>query len=194
MRFVLLFLILFTSSAGALEYDADLEELINTDMKAWARSETVVEFLKARNERNADLSESNLKRLNSKWQSEKRKLKKPLTESTLSNELSKYLQQIKKDGQGVYIELMVIDSYALTAGQSDDSLNYWHVGEPRWEKTLGSKSYSTYISDLHFSDNSELFQVNVAFTIFVDELPIGVAYAGVDVEQLENWRKRKDAF
>ena len=70
---------------------------------------------------------------------------------------------------------------------SDD---YWQGNIEKWKKTLGSRSYGTYISDLAFDYNTEFFQVEVAFIASMNDEPIGVVYAGVDVEQLENWKKR----
>ena len=191
--FVLAF-VCYISSAYAADYKAKLEELINSEMKAWSQSEEVSLFLKSQNEKNADLSESDFKILNSRWQAEKRKLNKTLTDKVLGNELSGYLKEIEEKGQGVYTEIIIIDKFGLSAGQSMDSLNYFHAGEKRWDKTFGSNSYAAYISDLHFDDNTNLFQVDVAFMIFADEEAIGVAYAGIDVEQLEEWKKRREAF
>lgn len=176
----------------AADYSNDLQDLINSHMKQWAQREIVIDAVKAQNEKHADLSLSDMKILNARWLGEKRKNKRPLTTKLLENEFSDYLRKIQEDGEGVYTEIIVTDNNGMNVGQSILSENYWQGTKDRWKKTFGSRSYATYISDLGFNDNTGLFQVEVSFMIIADEEPIGMVYAGLDVEQLEEWKKRQE--
>lgn len=179
-------------AANSQEYTKDLTELVNSEMKQWSHKDIVINAVKLQNSKSADLSVSDLKILDSKWIGEKRKNKKPLIRKVLDNDLSEYLRKIQEDGEGLYTEIIVTDNRGLDVGQSQISSNYWQGQEDKWKNTFGSRSYATYVSDLHFDDNTEAFQVEVSFMIISDDEPIGMVYAGVDVEQLEEWKKRRE--
>ncbi len=190
--YVLLLVILSYSAVYAAEYDKDLNEVAATDMKGWAYDDIVINALKKSNEKNADISITDRKILDNKWQGEKRKNKQSLINSVMGNELSEYLKEIHKDGEGIYTEIIVIDMFGINVGQSRISGNYWQGQQDKWVKTYKDRSYANYIGDLHFDDNTELFQVELSFMIIIEDEPIGVVYAGIDVEQIEDWRRRKE--
>ncbi|MCE3232933.1 MAG: hypothetical protein K0R98_1190 [Rickettsiaceae bacterium] len=191
-RFLLLAFTIIPFGSHAADYQKDLEALVSTEMKLWAGKDIVVNAVKAQNEKNADLSVTDMKILDTKWMAEKRKSKHPLIKRVLSGELSEYLQKIQEESDGLYTEIIVIDNKGMNVGQSIMSQNYWQGQQPKWEKTFGARSYATYVSDLHFDDNTELFQVELSFMIMADDEPIGVLYAGIDVEKLGEWKKRKE--
>lgn len=189
---IFLFILMINNTSFASEYDSDLIELVNLDMKKWASDNVVINGLLESNVHSEELSESDFKIVNNKWQSEFRKNVRPLIDSLMSRPLSEYLKDIQDKGQGLYTEIIVIDKYGINAGQSRLSLNYWQGEENRWVKTMKEKSYAIYMSDLHYDDNTGLFQVDVSFLLMHEDEPIGVIYAGIDIEQLEEWKKRRE--
>lgn len=179
------------ANAASIDYTQDLNDFINIEMKQWVNGDLVIDTLARHNEKNANLSEANLKIEDNNWRSELRKFNQPLISEIMGNELSTYLKKILEDGKGVYTEIIIIDSKGLNAAQTIISENYWNVGRPRWDKTFLVKSYSPYISEVHYSDETNKFQAEVSFMIIRDEQPIGVVFAGIDVEQLEDWKKNR---
>jgi hypothetical protein len=177
---------------AAEDYQKDIEEIVNSEMKLWSNKEIIVNAIKTQNDKNKDLSVSDMKILDTKWMTEKRMNKHPLVKKVLSNEISEFLKTIQDESDGLYTEIILIDNKGMNVGQSIISGNYWQGQQPKWEKTFGANSYATYVSDLHFDDNTELFQVEVSFLITSDDEPIGVLYAGIDVEKLAEWKKRKE--
>jgi hypothetical protein len=186
------FITLYTSQSWALDYQKDIEDLVAIELKPIAAKDIVVSSVKAQNEKNAELSLSDMKILDAKWIGEKRKSKRPLVKRVLGNPLSEFLKKLQDDSDGLYTEIIVMDSKGLNVAQSILSEHYWAGQSTKWEKTFGSKSYATYISDLHFDEGTEMFQVEVSFMIMSDDTPIGVLYAGIDVEKLEKWKKNKE--
>jgi hypothetical protein len=172
--------------------EKDIEELVTSEMKIWANKDIIVNAIKSQNDKNKDISIADMKILDNKWTGEKRMLKRPLAIKVLSTELSGFLKTIQDESDGLYTEIIVMDNKGMNVGQSVMSQNYWQGDQPKWEKIFPTKSYSTYISDLHFDDNTELFQVEVSFLLMSDEEPIGVVYAGIDVERLADWKKKKE--
>ncbi len=183
--------LLLTSIAQATDYSQDLNDFINIEIKSWINNDIVIDYLKNQNEKNSTLLESDLKILDNKWQSEARKVNQVLISQVVNNDLSQFLKKIQTTSQGVYTEISIIDNKGLCVGQSITSEHYWYGEEKLWGQTFKTKSYSTYISDIYYSDTTNKFQVQIAFMIISDEQPIGVITAGIDVEQLEDWKKRK---
>ncbi|MDA0782604.1 MAG: hypothetical protein PQ612_08445 [Rickettsiales bacterium] len=188
---VLFFSVLVSFNAIAQQdYRSDINDFVVNEMKLWLKNDIVIKALKKQNEKNELLSQTDKKILNDTWMGERRKNKRPLTDRVLENDLSNFLKIKQKESQGLFTEIIIIDAYGINAGQSMISDDYWQGNNEKWTKTLGSRSYGTYISDLAFDYNTEFFQVEVAFIATLNDEPIGVVYAGIDVEQLESWKKR----
>jgi|GEM_PF-1773663 len=187
----LFLIVLYTSVAQAANYSQDLNDFIKLEIKPLGSSDIVIDNLNQMNDKHAGLSEINLSVLDNDWRSELRKIKQPLITQVMENDLSKFLIKTVEAGQGVYTEITVIDSRGLNIGQTVVSQNYFNAGKPRWDKTFAIKSYAPYISDIYFSDETNKFQVEVSLMIISDEKPIGIVAAGIDVEQLEDWKKRR---
>jgi hypothetical protein len=188
---VLLLAISLAKPAISAEYTQDLNEFINLEIKPWVNSDIVIDNLNKQNENNFNLSESSLRVLDSNWRSEFRKVNQPLIGQVISNELSQFLQKKIIEGRGVYTELTIINNKALNIAQTVVSEGYWNLGQPRWDKTFAEKSYTPYISDIYYSDETSKFQLEVSFMIIAEDQPVGVVVAGIDVEQLEDWKRRR---
>jgi hypothetical protein len=188
---VLLFITLLPFYAMAVDdYKNDINDLVVKEMKVWLQNDVIAKTLISQNEKSSLLSPTDMKILENSWHSEKRKTKRPLMEKVLENDLAKYLKTLKENSEGLFTELIIIDAYGLNAGQTIVSENYWQGETQKWKNTLGSRSYGTYISELGFDYNTEFFQVEVAFIITQNDEPIGVFYAGVDIDQIEDWKKK----
>lgn len=190
----LLFIVmLFPSKSIAVtaDYSQDLSDFINIEIKSWVNSDIVIDNLTKQNEISANYNESNLKALDNSWRGEYRKINQPTINQVLTSELSQFLQKKMADSQGVFTEITIIDSKGLNMAQTIISEDCWNVGKPRWDKTFKEKSYVPYISDVYYSDKTNKFQVEVSFMIISNDQPIGVIDAGIDVEQLDDWKKRR---
>lgn len=176
---------------SAEDYTQNLNDFINADMKLWANNDIMIDFLKKKNAEMQDVSESNLMVLDNDWRSEFRKMNQPIIGQVMNNDLAQFLKNKISDAMGVYTELTVINNKGLNIAQTSLSEHYWNAGMPRWDKTFRQNSYATYISDMYYSDETGKFQIEVAFMVIADDQPIGVLAAGIDVEQLEDWKKRR---
>jgi hypothetical protein len=182
--------LLFSNALAQEDYRSDIEDLVVNEMKLWLKNDIVLQTLAKQNDRNELLSPTDKKVLNNKWMIERRKNKRPLIDKVLENDLSQFLKLKQAESKGLFTEIIIIDAYGINAGQSMLSEDYWQEDNERWKRTLGSMSYGVYISELEFNYNTEFFQVEVAFIAILNDEPIGVVYAGVDVEQLEAWKTR----
>lgn len=165
-------------------YENELVDLTNDTIKQWASHPIVIQAVKEQNAYHENFSINDKRKLDLLWQQEKRKITSPLTDRVLEKPLSKYLMQIKEDSNGLYTEIIIIDSYGLNVGQTGISSHYWQEEQQKWINTFQNRSFATYVSDLYFNDTTEHFQVEIAFMLLSGDIPIGVVYVGVDIERL----------
>lgn len=170
------------SYAEKAAYLNDLEEFINSEVKALVSSDKVIRAVQEQNVENEDMITSEMRVLENKWSSERRKKKRPLSKMIKEANLSVFLAKVKEKSGDIFTEIVVTDSNGITVGQSGLSENYWYGRQNVWKQTFESRSYSTYISDLYFNDHTGLFQVDVAMMIVYDDNPIGMLFMGIDVE------------
>lgn len=154
-------------------------------------SDIVIDNLVKQNDISAGYTESSLKIMDNSWHSEIRKVNQPLISQVMGSDLSQFLQKKKDDSSGVITDLRIIDAKGLNIAQTVISEDYWNEGKPRWDNTFKVKTYATYISDVYYSDETNKFQVEISFMIISEDQPVGVIAAGIDVEQLEDWKKQR---
>ena len=174
------------SMANDPEYMNKLEKFINGELKKISYEDIIINSVRRQNDKNYNLSDKDLKALQRRWISQKNKKKQPLIDEQMGNIVSRYLKKIQEDSNEKYTQIIVIDNKGLNVGQSIVTENYLQSGQDIWKKTFGNTSYKDYISDLYYNDTTGLFQVDVSFIITSDDQPIGVLYAGIDIELLED--------
>tara|TARA_B100001564_G_C20317159_1_gene524004 strand:- start:26 stop:652 length:627 start_codon:yes stop_codon:yes gene_type:complete len=185
--FAMVALPFYASAQGT--YDRELRDLVEYEIKEWIYQYNVIDAILAQNEQHKDITQVDKIRLEKRWQKERRKSDKSFIKRVLKNDLSQYLKRVKLQSKGLYTEIVVIDSYGINVGQSDMSANYWQEGKAKWDETFAVNSYATFIKDVDFDDSTEMFQAEVAFIIIYEDAPIGVAYVGINVEELNNDRQ-----
>ncbi|MDB2415495.1 hypothetical protein N9W34_06960, partial [Rickettsiales bacterium] len=137
------------------------------------------------NKKYENITTSEKRDLNRRWYSEIRKSQKTLIKKTLDNDVSKFLKYIQDQSEGLYTELIIVDEHGINVGQSTISRDFWQENTEKWKNTFGSKSYAAYVGDLKYDDTTGFFQAEVSFMIVHEDKPIGIAYAGVDIEQYD---------
>ena len=109
-----------------------------------------------------------------------------MIKSVLSNDLSKYLHRIKKQNQGLYSEIFVMDNKGLNVGQSDPTSDYWQGDEAKWKETYLVGPDAIHLGDREYDESSGKFLIQVSVTVVdpVSRQPIGAATIGVSLIKL----------
>ncbi len=168
-------------SAMANEYADSANALAQDKIKTWLQTDTVIDAVKAQNAKNASLSQADIDALDKEW----RAGDATLIDSVLNNDLSKYLQQVKEEGQGLYTEIFVMDDKGLNVGQSDKTSDYWQGDEAKWQQTYSVGPDSMHLSDVEEDESSQTFQMQISLPIVDNGAAIGAVTVGVNAEMLE---------
>lgn len=176
-------LVLQTTNAQASEaISADTaKSFLQEHVTSWINDATVIDALKAQNEKHAELDESAIIDLDKKWRAEDQ----DLISATTGNALSSFLQSKQNASEGMFTEIFVMDNKGLNVGQSALTSDYWQGDEAKWQQTFSIGDGAVHVSDVEFDESSQTYQVQISTTISDEGQPIGAVTFGVDAEFLE---------
>lgn len=168
----------------------NLRDLVVEDIRSWVSSPVVFLTLEASNARHADLDQAGIDALDRQWMEEREKGDQPLITSLLSNPLSSYLTKIQAHSRGLYVEIFVMDSKGLNAGQSAITSDFWQGDEAKWQKTYLVGPDAVFIDEIEV--NEELGTEHAQFNLSIAEQGrlVGAITVEINVTEL---RRRRDA-
>ena len=174
----------FTASAN--EFEPQIMDILNNQVKSWLADPAIVEAIKAQNDAHAGLSAADIDGLDQTWRAEAKAGGGDLVNKVLGKDVSKFLTSKKEASNGVFSEIFVMDNKGLNVGQSDVTSDYMQGDEGKWQKTYSAGPDAVFVDEVEFDDSSQTFQSQVSTTI-VDPAtgsPIGAITLGINVENL----------
>lgn len=177
----------FASAALASdEHVAPMTEFANSTVKNWIADSTVVNAIKAQNERHAGLSQADIDKMDKDWRAQTDASSRPMIDAVLSNALSAYLNKQKESMQGLVTEIFVMDNRGLNVGQSDVTSDYWQGDEAKWQKTYSAGPNAIFIDEVEMDESTQTFQSQLSMSI-IDPASgevVGAITIGVNVDAL----------
>lgn len=172
--------------ASANDFAPQIEQFFAKNVAPKLGEQVVISTLKRQNAQHADLTQDAIDAMDQTWRAEAKSGDGDLIRKVMSNKLSKFLSDLKASHPDAIMEVFVMDSRGLNAGQSDVTSDYNQGDESKWQKTYAAGPSARFIDDIEFDDSTERFQSQVSQTI-VDPAsgkPIGAITVGVNVESL----------
>jgi C4-dicarboxylate-specific signal transduction histidine kinase len=154
-------------------------------MRPWAEKSIVINAIQKQNKKFNDLTQHEAENLNNNWHKDIKTPDRTFIKSVLANKLSQYLKFILDRSKGLYTYIVVTDKNGLSAGQTASTPDYWYGTNEAWRNTFGKQSHGVYVSQVDFSNITQMFQSDIAFTITQGDEIIGSIIVGVDVERLD---------
>src|SRR5688572_24011219 len=166
----------------------EVENYVKNNLVSWLGDKVVISALKQQNEKNASLSEEEIKKLDKQWRAEVDAAQKPMIDGVLKNELSTFLAKKKSEAKGVITEVFVMDSKGLNAGQSDITSDYWQGDEAKWQKTFQVGPDAVFFDKIEKDESTQTLQMQVSVSIKDPETGkvIGAATVGINVDELSS--------
>jgi hypothetical protein len=179
-------MMLVSGAAAANEFKPAISKHAESQVKSWLKSPVLIQAIKAQNRKHAGLPEDTILTLDKQWRRETGTSNRPLINSVMSNDLSKYLKKRKSGGQGLYTELFVMDNKGLNVGQSDVTSDYWQGDEAKWKKTYLAGADSIHVSGVKKDESTQMFQSQLSLPVVdpVSKKVIGAITVGINVELL----------
>lgn len=171
--------------ANQSEHEETLNQMANNEIRNIISKDFILNELKKQNLEHEDYSMAELKALDTKWIAEKHKSKRAIVDKVMDNKIAEYLNKIKKDSDGLYTQITIVDNKGLAIAQTDLTQHYWHGREKYWKNTtLGGGGKPVHTSGVEFNDNTQVFQAEISVAIISGEENLGLVMVGVDVEKL----------
>ena len=172
-----------SDKVGLSDSDKSALNKLVVKIKAAMNAE-VISAIIAQNEKHAAITNDEILVLDKKWRNKESAEGKQFREKVLSNSLSGYLKNMKKESVGIYSEIFVMDNKGLNVGQSDVTSDYWQGDEGKFKKSYGVGADGMFIDDIEFDQSSKTFQSQVNLTVTdTAGVAIGAITVGVDVEK-----------
>ncbi|WP_205032053.1 hypothetical protein [Hwanghaeella grinnelliae] len=175
-----------TTSALANEFESQILDILNSQVKGWLSDPAIVDAIKAQNADHASLGDADIDALDQKWRAEAKAGGGEMINGVLGKDISKFLTGKKEGSNGVFSEIFVMDNKGMNVGQSDVTSDYMQGDEGKWQKTYQAGPDAVFVDEVEFDDSSQTFQSQVSTTIVdpADGKPIGAITLGINVENL----------
>jgi len=167
-------------------YQQFIQDLLESNINNWLHDPVVIKSIQTQNAKHSDLTQDNIQRLDKQWRAERRAKERPLINQVLANQLSAFLTDVKKNNDGLFSEIFIMDNKGLNVGQSDVTSDYWQGDEAKWTETFGKGPEALLIGDREFDDSTGKFLIQVSVSIADPDTQeaIGAATIGVNLVQL----------
>ena len=174
------------TNALANEFESQILDILNNQVKSWLSDPVIVEAIKAQNAEHASISEADIDTLDKKWRAEAKAGGGDMISGVLAKDISKFLTGKKEGSNGIFSEIFVMDNKGLNVGQSDVTSDYMQGDEGKWQKTYSVGPDAVFVDEVEFDDSSQTFQSQVSTTVVdpADGKPIGAITLGINVENL----------
>ncbi len=168
------------------EIEAAAKLFAERTVSGWIQSPVVISAIKAQNAKNAALTQSDIDTLDKTWRAESANSGGPMITEVTSNSLSKFLRDVKDEGEGLVTEVFVMDDKGLNVGQSDITSDYWQGDEAKWQKTYPAAPKTMFVDEVEMDESTQSFQTQISIAITDPETGknIGAVTIGVDAESL----------
>ncbi|KAA9008177.1 hypothetical protein [Histidinibacterium aquaticum] len=172
--------------AGATEYDAALQDFLDTEMRQWAESPLIVDALIQQNALHAGLDRDRILELDRAWRADVGDPGSPIIAPVLNGPLAVYLRNLVDSTNGMVTEIFVMDDKGLNVAVSHITSDYWQGDEPKYQQTYARGADGVHISEIEFDESSQRFQGQISITLTdpASGAPIGAMTVGVDAEAL----------
>ncbi len=173
-------------AAAATDTATAIRRLAETDVKIWISHPTIVDAIRAQNDRHARLSTEDIVQFDRKWRAETMSDSKPMIQALMANALSSFLMQKKQASKGLYTEIFVMDDKGLNVGQSDITLDYWQGDEEKWQKTFLAGADAIHIETVKRDRSTQVLQSQLSLPVAdpATGAVIGAITVGIDLAKL----------
>jgi len=168
------------------EIEAAAKLFAEQSVSQWLGNPLVITAIKAQNEKNASVTQSQIDAMDKAWRAESAGSGGPMITEVTGNSLSKFLREVKDGEQGLVTEIFVMDDKGLNVGQSDVTSDFWQGDEAKWQKTYAASPKAMFVDDVEMDESTQSFQTQISIAITDPDTGknIGAVTIGVDAEGL----------
>ncbi|MEM0922593.1 MAG: hypothetical protein AAGF44_11395 [Pseudomonadota bacterium] len=175
------------TAAQANEYQASLEELVDTQLRGIASEGFIIDSIRAMNAERASLTQDDIDAKDKDWRAQVGSSNATLIETVMATPSSQRLSEIRDVSEGLFTEIFVMGGKGLNVAASDVTSDYWQGDEAKWQKTYLVGPDAMHISEVELDESTQTYQAQVSLPVVDPDTsaPIGAITFGVNVEYLQ---------
>ncbi len=127
------------------------------------------------------LEESQVARMEKKWDIEKNSHEGDLVSSVVQSEVADILRDIMKSTEGNILEIIVMNKHGVNIASTGITSDYYQGDEEKYRKTYLKNSSAIHLSDVRFDGSSNNFGAQVSFTLSNNGVSIGAVTLTMNV-------------
>jgi hypothetical protein len=161
-----------------------LEQRVAVLKKDLAENPIVTRETRISNEKNKNLSLSEIKRLDEQWMTAKGM--DEFSKGFMNNECAQQLVQFQEAHRG-YPEIFVSDAYGLIVGSTNKTSDYYQADEEWWVKGLAEGQGYTFYGEIEYDESAMAESIPVYVPVMDPDTKeaIGVIKAIVDITAIK---------
>jgi hypothetical protein len=175
-----------SGEAMANEYEDQLRNLFEQQLKPWLSSSLLIEAINKQNADHAGLTDADIDSMDKDWRSQAKSGGGPLIDRVVQREASSFLSKKKRESGELVTEVFIMDNKGLNVAVSDVTSDYMQGDEAKWQETYPRGAGQVFVDEVEFDDSSETFQSQVSATV-VDPASgkaIGAVTFGINIDAL----------
>ena len=186
IRPALLALCLFALPAQADDISAQVQTIIEKELRIWAADPALVAAVMAAGAAHAGLDQAQIDSRDQLWRAEIGSAARPTIDPVMSHPVSLTLKDRVVAGKGRFGEVFVMDSRGLNVAMSGVTSDYWQGDEAKFQQTFSKGPGAVHISEVEFDESSQTYQVQASFTVTdpASGAPIGAMTVGLNAEMI----------
>lgn len=171
--------------AQTASYDAQLLQIVESELDTWINDPFLLYAVEEQNERHAALTPDEIARLDTAWIKEEGS--GPMIYDLLDRQASILLRERRERSGGAITEIIVMDRFGLNAAISDPTSDYFQGDEAKYQETYLIGPGAVHIGDLEFDESTQKMQVQVSLPVLdpITALAIGAVTFGIDLDVVE---------
>jgi hypothetical protein len=176
------------ASTDDAEFRAAIDALVRGDIVLWMDDPVVIDAVNQQNRETSGYSRGRIEELEVQWHDEFESGAYDLIEQQLERPISRLLRRVKRNSEGTYRELFVMDAVGLLVGSSDPNNDYWQGEEEKWLKTYKVGRGSMHVGTLKFDESALAWVIQISLPVVDPKTrkPIGALTVGVNPSMLES--------
>lgn len=186
IRPALLALCLFALPAQADEISAQVQTIIEKELRIWAADPALVAAVVAAGVAHAGLDQTQIDSLDQLWRAEIGASAQPTIAPVLTHPVSQALKDRVMASKGRFGEVFLMDSRGLNVAMSGVTSDYWQGDEAKFQQTFPMGPDAIHIGSVEFDESSQTYQVQASFTVTdpTSGAPIGAMTVGLNAEMI----------
>ncbi|SFS07762.1 hypothetical protein [Yoonia litorea] len=176
----------FAGTAHADDFNAAMQDYLETEMRAWMNDPVLVSAIKDQNAVTAGYDQAEIDTLDETWRAYAGMDDAPIITAVIDNPAAAFLRERVSASGGVMTEAFVMDAKGLNVAASEPTSDYWQGDEAKFTQTYPIGPDATHLGDVELDASTQEVQGQISVTITdpTTGQAVGALTVGVSLTEL----------